>query len=104
MRGFLLYWIEDVVAKPYIVFGVINLGDDAKAATSLFLLPLLVGATISALLAGALSDRFGRKVMVYIAGGVQAATAVGMILFPTMSMGMHFVGGFSCCCFTDPGR
>lgn len=115
VRGFLLYWMEDVVGPPFVVFGVWDLCEPltatttttngtvvaaacdvsqaAKMATSLFLLPLLVGATAAALVAGALSDRFGRKVMVYLAGAIQAATAVGMIVWPTMSA-VVFLGFF----------
>lgn len=84
VRNFLQYWFEDVVPQPYILFGALTL-PDAKAATSMFLLPLLIGATISALLAGMLSDFFGRKTMVYLAGGIQALTSIGMIVFPVMN-------------------
>jgi MFS family permease len=51
----------------------------------LFLLPLLLGAVVASLVAGILSDRYGRKLLVYIAGGLQAAAALFMILFPSMS-------------------
>lgn len=85
VRGFLQYWMEDVVQKPYNLLGWIL--PDAKAATSMFLLPLLVGATVAALLAGALSDRFGRKLLVYLSGAIQAATAIGMIFLPNMNAG-----------------
>ena len=90
--GFLVYWIEDcfpkaigceVVESPISCYSLFGQGvDTAEAVTSFFLLPLLLGATIASLAAGFLSDKFGRKGAVYIAGGLQAGSAAVMILIP----------------------
>jgi MFS family permease len=76
--------MKDVIASgaatfDYTFFGI-KLAGDAAGATSFFLLPLLLGAIISSLVAGVLSDRYGRKLMVYISGGLQAFV-VAMFLF-----------------------
>ena len=55
----------------YTFFGL-PAANSAPAATSYFVLALLLGAVPSTLAAGALSDRHGRKLMVYISGGLQA--------------------------------
>lgn len=75
VQSFLLFYMKDVVAEgaerySYTFFGI-TLANDAAAATSFFILALLVGAILSSLAAGTLSDRYGRKLMVYISGGLQ---------------------------------
>lgn len=79
---FIQYYFKDVITSPYVFFRW-SLGDDPKAAVAFFSLPLLLGATLSTLQAGAMSDRFGRKVMVYLAGGLMAFT--GFIFLTTHS-------------------
>jgi MFS family permease len=76
VQSFLLFYMKDVIAGgadsfDYTFFGV-RLAGDAAGATSFFVLPLLLGAILSSLAAGMLSDRYGRKLMVYISGGLQA--------------------------------
>lgn len=97
VQNFLQFWIEDMFPAPYVVFGVITL-QTAASATAMFLLPLLVGAMISSIVAGWMSDRFGRKLMVYISGGIQAATALLMVFAREMSfvviLGLLFGLGF----------
>lgn len=48
------------------------------------MLPLLLGATLSSLVAGVLSDRYGRKLMVYISGGLQALVVLIFYLAPAL--------------------
>jgi MFS family permease len=62
----------------YTFFGV-QLATDAAAASSMFLLMLLVGAIISSLAAGRLSDRFGRKPMIYLSGALQSIVMLAFI-------------------------
>ena len=68
IQEFLQYYMGDVIGAPYILAGVGKVADAAEQAASFFLLPLLLGAIISTLVAGILSDRFGRKLMVYLTG------------------------------------
>lgn len=84
VQGFILYYAKDVVAggkQPfnYSIFGT-TLAQEAASATSFFILALLAGAILSSLVAGKLSDRYGRKRMVYLSGGLQAL-AVALLLF-----------------------
>ncbi|GAB4209778.1 MAG: MFS transporter [Roseiflexaceae bacterium] len=83
VQGFILFYMKDVVAGgadqyAYRMFGV-QLADTAAAATSFFVLALLVGAIISSLWAGSLSDRYGRKRMVYLSGALQAVPVAVLI-------------------------
>ncbi len=101
IRGFLQYWMQDVV-QDFTLFGAVTLPDAQvrfgqtknkkhtgtesymQAATSMFLLPLLLGATAAALTAGVLSDRLGRKIMVY------AGQPVGVHVL-SKSVGVHIL-------------
>lgn len=84
VQGFILFYMKDVVASgaephTYTFFGI-PFAQDAASATSFFVLALLVGAIVSSLLAGTMSDRYGRKLMVYISGGLQALVVFVYIL------------------------
>lgn len=84
VQEFLQYYMKDVIAggaelHAYSFFGI-QLAETAPAATSFFLLTLLLGALLSSLVAGKLSDRYGRKLMVYISGSLQALV-VGVFIF-----------------------
>ncbi|MHB9023273.1 MAG: MFS transporter [Armatimonadota bacterium] len=84
VQEFLQYYMKDVVgggAESYrFLFFGIQLADTAHAATSFFLIALLVGAVLSSLVAGSLSDRYGRKRMVYLSGALQGIVAVIFML------------------------
>lgn len=78
VQEFLLYYLDDVVGAPFEIFGISMA--EAAAAVSIMVLSILVGATLSTLAAGVLSDRYGRKRMVYLAGALQAGVA-SVLLF-----------------------
>lgn len=95
VQEFLLYYMKDVVAGgsesfAYTFFGV-KLADTAQAATSFFIIALLMGAILSSLAGGMLSDRWGRKLMVYISGGLQGA--VGLVLICSHSFELAVIVG-----------
>ena len=76
VQTFILYYFKEAIGDGserygYRFFGA-PLADGPAAATSFFLLLFLVGAIVSSLWAGALSDRHGRKPMVYLSGALQA--------------------------------
>lgn len=90
VQSFLLFYMKDVVAGgaaqyAYTFLGV-RLASDAAAATSFFVLALLVGAILSSLAAGTLSDRYGRKLMVYISGGLQALVVIVFVFSSGFAM------------------
>jgi len=81
IQQFLLYFMDDVVRKPYVLSsGPIGnyslIVPDEKAATSLFLIVMLGTGFFSALLGGVLSDRIGRRTIVYVAGALQILAVV----------------------------
>jgi len=77
--NYLQFYMADVV-KDYTIFGL-PLATTAEGAVSNLLLILLVVAVVSSIIGGQLSDKHGRKPLVYLAGGVQALVAVGLIFF-----------------------
>ena len=79
VQEFLQYYMGDVVGAPYILAGVGEIAKTPEEAVSFFILPLLLGAILCSLVAGVLSDRYGRKLMVYISGGLQGVVALVLI-------------------------
>lgn len=82
----LQFYMADAV-KTFTVFGK-TLATTSEEAVRNLLALLLLASLPSTLIAGRLSDRFGRKKMVYIAGGIQAAVALGLILFDSYLAGL----------------
>jgi MFS family permease len=80
VQEFLQYYMGDVIGAPFILAGVGKVADAAEQAASFFLLPLLLGAILSTLVAGVLSDRYGRKLMVYLAGVFMGVVALVFVL------------------------
>ena len=79
VQEFMQYFMQDVV-KDFTLFGV-KVAENAESAVSFFFLGLLLGAVVSSLAAGILSDRFGRKFMVYISSALQAIVPIVLIIF-----------------------
>lgn len=79
IQEFVQYYMGDVV-KDFTIFGNV-IASNAATAASVFLLGLLVGALPSSIIAGYLSDRFGRKIMVYISSAFQAVVPIVLVLF-----------------------
>lgn len=79
VQEFLQYYLRDTVGAPFQLFGV-TVADKPEQAVSFFITTLLIGAVISSLLAGVLSDKYGRKLMVYLSGALQG-TVVAVFIF-----------------------
>ncbi|MBA3943121.1 MAG: MFS transporter [Herpetosiphonaceae bacterium] len=79
------FYMQDVLGAPFRFFGR-KLTDDPSFAASLFFLPLLLGGLVGAYFGGTLSDRYGRKVMVYTSGLLQ--TVVVILLAVTHSFSL----------------
>ena len=91
---FLQYYFDDVLGGPgvkTILFGS-NFSGEAFSGT-LFLPVLLIFALPTSLLAGWLSDRHGRKIMVYISGAVMTVVCLLFIIFQTQ-YGALIAGAF----------
>jgi MFS family permease len=76
--NYLEFYMRDVV-KDFTAFGV-TLATTAESAVSFVTLLLLVFGIISSILGGQLSDKYGRKLMVYISGGAMALATLGLIV------------------------
>ncbi len=79
VQEFLQFFMRDVV-KDFTILGH-TLAQNAESAVSFFIIALLGGAIISSLAAGILSDRLGRKFMVYISSALQAVVPIIFIFY-----------------------
>ena len=79
VQEFLQYYMRDVVGS-FNLFGM-TVAENAESAVSFFIITLLIGAIASSLAAGILSDRLGRKKMVYVASVLQAIVPFILIFF-----------------------
>ncbi len=79
VQEFLQYYMRDVVGS-FNLFGM-TVAENAESAVSFFIIALLIGAIASSLTAGILSDRVGRKKMVYAASALQAIVPFILIFF-----------------------
>ncbi len=79
VQEFLQYYMRDVVGS-FNLFGM-TVAENAESAVSFFIIALLLGAIASSLAAGILSDRLGRKKMVYAASVLQAIVPFVLVFF-----------------------
>jgi MFS family permease len=97
VQEFLQYYLKDVFGPPFQVFGA-TVASDAEGAVSLVVLMIMVGGTVSSIVAGALSDRLGRKRLIYLSGGLMVVPGAFLILSNdftlTTLLGIAFGLGF----------
>jgi MFS family permease len=86
VQEFIQYYMADVIRPPYILAGLGQVADTAETAVSFFLPMLLLGAIITTLLAGAMSDRYGRKKLVYLSGALMGAVCLVFVLFHSFTL------------------
>lgn len=79
IQPFLQFYMGSVV-REFNLFGLFTAPNEILA-TSIFLVLFLVGAAPSSIIGGILSDKYGRKLMVYISSAFQAAVPIVFILF-----------------------
>jgi MFS family permease len=95
VQPFLLFYLADVV-KNFELFGQ-DFKNAGTAQTILFV-ALAVAAAATTLIAGPLSDKYGKKPVVYVAGAGMAVAALGFAVVNTyplaVLMGMLFGLGF----------
>jgi len=96
VQGFLLFFMQDVV-KTFNFFNLVT-APTAETAVSFFSIALLAGAMVSSLVAGVLSDKFGRKLMVYLSSALQAVVPIFFIFYApfwlTVTLGIIFGLGY----------
>jgi len=97
VQEFLQYYLKDVFGPPFRIFGAV-VASYAEGAVSLVVLMIMVGATVSSIAAGALSDRLGRKRLIYLSGGLMVVPGAFLILSNdftlTTLLGIAFGLGF----------
>lgn len=71
VQPFLQYYNTDVLRQP-----------DAGTSTSVMLACIILGSIASALVGGRMSDRVGRKPVIYVAGSLMAAAALLLLVAP----------------------
>jgi MFS family permease len=86
VQEFLQYYMGDVIGAPFVLAGAGVVATEPEQAVSFFLMPLLFGAILSTLAAGVLSDRYGRKRLVYISGALMGVVALVFILFHSFTL------------------
>lgn len=72
VQPFLQFYNADVLGQKH-----------PGTSTSIMLACIIVGSIVSALIGGRLSDRVGRKRVIYVAGGAMAAAAVALLFAPS---------------------
>jgi MFS family permease len=97
VQEFLQYYLKDVIGPPFRVFGT-AVASNAEGAVALVVLMIMVGATVSSLIAGALSDRLGRKRLIYLSGGLMVVPGAFLIMSHNFTvatlLGLAFGLGF----------
>jgi MFS family permease len=97
VQEFLQYYLQDVIGPPFRVFGT-AVASNAEGAVALVVLMIMVGATVSSLIAGALSDRLGRKRLIHLSGGLMVVPGAFLIMSHNFTLatllGLAFGLGF----------
>ena len=78
VSSFFYFFLDDMVPAPYDFFGLVSF-EDVDGGMSLFMLAFLLGSLLSSLGAGILSDRHGRKLIIYISLALQVVSASTML-------------------------
>jgi MFS family permease len=80
VQEFIQYYMGDVIGAPYVLPGLGQVATTAESAVGFFLPALLLGAIITTLLAGILSDRYGRKLLVYLSGALMGVVCLVFVV------------------------
>lgn len=92
VQPFLSYYTKDVLKQ-----------ENASLSTSILLMTIIVGAICTTLIGGRLSDRIGRKPVIYVAGTLMAAIALLLLIAPSfpVAVAMSLVFGLGYGAFTS---
>ncbi|UBV43875.1 MFS transporter [Deinococcus taeanensis] len=83
VQPFLQYYNKDVLRQA-----------DPETSTSVMLLCIIVGSIVSASVGGRVSDRVGRKPVIYVAGSVMAAAALLLLIAPGFGPALALAAAF----------
>ncbi len=86
VQEFIQYYLGDVIGAPFVLLGFGKVADTAEAAVGFFLPMLLLGAIITTLIAGVLSDKYGRKLMVYLSGALMGIVCLVFVFFHNFTL------------------
>ncbi len=86
VQEFIQYYLGDVIGAPFVLAGFGTVATTPEAAVSFFLPALLLGALITTLIAGILSDKYGRKLMVYLSGAFMGLVCLVFVLFHSFTL------------------
>lgn len=84
VQPFLQYYVGDVLGRRA----------DAGTVTSVMLLCIIAGSIVSALIGGRLSDRVGRKPIIYVAGTLMATCAILFLFAQSLIVALVFALAF----------
>jgi Na+/melibiose symporter-like transporter len=84
VQEFLLFYMKDVV-RTFDLFGQ-KVADDPQGAVTFFIIALLIGALAASLVSGVLSDRHGRKRIVYLSGVLQGLVAAVFVFYANFTL------------------
>lgn len=79
VSSFFYFFLSDMVAPPYDFFGILSFDDDFEGAMGVFMAFFLLGAILSSLGSGVLSDRMGRKRILYLSLLLQSLSTATML-------------------------
>jgi MFS family permease len=92
------YYVVDVVKPPIYLFNKFLIPDGASAS-SLYQISVLFGSTLTAFPVGYLSDKYGRRLLLFISFILQVVAPLGFALsvlpgIPPTPFALDFVYGF----------
>ncbi|WP_293912827.1 MFS transporter [Deinococcus sp.] len=92
VQPFLNYYTKDVLAQK-----------DPGLATSILLLTIILASVCTTLIGGRVSDRIGRKPVIYVAGSLMAVMALALLIAPSFyaALGVAFFFGLGFGAFTS---
>jgi len=100
VQEYLQYYLEDAIRPVGFTLGDVVITTSPQRATSLLFLPIILGALVSSLISGIISDKIGgkRKVIVYVSGALMSITCIFFSITRSyaldMLLGLVFGVGF----------
>ncbi len=92
------YYVVDILKPPFYLFSKFYIAD-GESATALFQASILIGSTFSAIPVGYLSDKYGRRFLLFLSFLFQLSAPIGFSIsvlskFSNTSFALDLVYGF----------